>query len=373
MPDKPYIMLLGLRGIPEVEGGIETHVQYLAPRLVELGCKVEVLSRSPYHLDSVAESWQGVKITPVWAPKSNSFETLIHTFLGTLLAAFKRPDVLHFHAIGPALLVPVARLLGLRVVVTHHGSDYEREKWGWFASNMLKFGERFGMKLSNAQIVISKTIRAQMLELYGKPGALIPNGVVIPDIRAAGKLLESFGLQPQRYILQVSRFVPEKRQLELIQAYSNLSAEGWKLVLVGSLESGDEYIGQVKELADRTDGVVLTGFQKGEALEEIYANAGVFVLPSSHEGLPIALLEALSYGLRVLASNISANLEIGLAEQHYFPLGDLDILAEKLSTLIDSDWCPEQIDGQRKYIANTYNWDDIARQTHAVYEQVTRH
>ena len=361
-------MILGLRGIPELEGGIETHVQHLAPRLVDLGCEVEVISRSPYHLDPALKSWQGVKITRLWAPKSTRFETLLHTILGTLYAAFRRPDVLHFHAIGPALLVPLARLLGLKVVVTHHGSDYEREKWDWFARNMLKFGERFGMHLSNARIVISVTIRNEMLKLYNRDSDLIPNGVEIPRIDESGSVLTAFGLEQQRYVIQVSRFVPEKRQLELIQAFNSLGLEGWKLVLVGSLDTDDVYLGKVREAAKQLPNVVLTGFQKGDALQGLYSNAGVFVLPSSHEGLPIALLEALSYGLRCLASDIPANAELGLADRHYFPLGNLELLTEHLGALVRCTWTQQDIEQQRSWVAENYNWDRIARQTRQVYQ-----
>lgn len=363
---KPHVMIVGLRGIPKVEGGIETHVEYLASRLVNLGCDVEVIGRSPY-LSRSNDSWKGVRITALPAPKSTSFETLIHTFLATLYAGWKRPDILHFHAIGPALFVPLARLLGLHVVVTHHGSDYKREKWGWFASNMLKFGERFGMRLSHARIVISKSIRAEMQSLYNKDCTLIPNGVEIPEIREPGKQLASFGLRKGHYVIMVSRFVTEKRQLDLIEAFKLLALEDWKLVLVGSLDTGDGYIEQVRTVAADQKNVVLTGFQSGDDLSELYSNAGAFVLPSSHEGLPIALLEALSYGLRSLASDIDANLEVGLPQQNYFPLGDTAVLAKHLLALVHSEWSLDNIQDQRAWVAENYNWDTIARQTNEVY------
>jgi len=366
-------MIVGLRGIPGVEGGIETHVEHLAPRLVELGCKVEVIGRSPYLISADGEKpneyWKGVKITALSAPRSTSFETLIHTLLATLFAGWKRPDILHFHAIGPALCVPLARLLGLYVVVTHHGSDYKREKWGWFASNMLKYGERFGMRLSQQRIVISKSIRSEMQNLHKKPCSLIANGVEIPEICDPGSLLESLGLQKDRYVIMVSRFVTEKRQLDLIEAFNLLGLEDWKLVLVGSLDTGDAYIEKVRSAVEEMENVVLTGFQSGDDLKELYSNAGVFVLPSSHEGLPIALLEALSYGLRSLASDIDANLELELPEQNYFPLGNTSVLAERLLALIKCEWNAEDIKTQRACVAENYNWDTIARQTMQVYER----
>ncbi len=369
-----HVMIVGLRGIPEVEGGIETHVQSLAPRLVDLGCRVEVVGRSPYVRGAdgktAIRNWKGVKITAIPAPRSTSFETLIHTFLAVLYAGWKRPDILHIHAIGPALFVPLARLLGLRVVITHHGSDYKREKWGRFASSMLRAGERFGMRMSQQSIVISRAIQSEMRELYNKSGTLIPNGVDIPEMSKPGKFLASLGVQQGRYIIMVSRFVSEKRQLDLIEAFKLLSLENWKLVLVGSLDTGDEYIEQVKAAAEATENVLLSGFQSGRNLEELYSNAGVFVLPSSHEGLPIALLEALSYGLRSLASDIDANLEVGLGEHNYFPLGDTAVMARRLQALAQSAWSTEQIAAQRNWVAKNYNWDAIAEQTLQVYRNV---
>ena len=363
------VMFLGLRGFPEVQGGVETHAEHLCPLLVELGCEVEVVVRSPYMPAEKGAGWRGVRFVRVWSPKSKGLEAIVHTFLGVLVAAVRRPDVLHIQAIGPALMTPLARLLGLRVVVTHHGPDYDRQKWGRFAKWALRTGERFGMRWSSARIVISQVIRNLVREKHGVDSELIPNGVTLPALPGSTDALERFGLAPRRYVLLVSRLVPEERHLDLLEAFAQAGLAGWKLVFVGASDHPDEYQKKLIEAAGRA-GTVMTGFQSGLALRELYAHAGLFVLPSSHEGLPIALLEALSYGLPVLASDIPANLEVGLPAAQYFPLGDVAALARGLRALAAEKLDADAVSARREWVAGRYDWRRIAEQTLAVYREV---
>ena len=364
------IIVIGLRGIPEVQGGVETHAEHLYPLLVDLGCEVEVVVRTSSYPKHRPRSWKGIQLPRLWAPKSTSLEAIVHTFLAVLYAAFRRPDILHIHAIGPALMAPLARLLGLRVVVTHHGPDYDREKWGPFASWVLRTGERLGMKWANQRIVISQVIQQSINKKYGLDSELIPNGVTITDIPNSLSTLETFDLVPGNYVLQVSRLVPEKRQIDLVQAFIKADLPGWKLVLVGKLNLDELYTQKLLSETKGKDNIVLTDYQSGLPLQELFAHAGIFVLPSSHEGLPIALLEALSYGLTVNASDIPANLEIGLPTEQYFPLGDINRLAENLqdfgSIPLDSNK-REQI---RNWVKEKYNWPTIAKQTLTVYQSI---
>ncbi len=365
--DNPLrVLVLGLRGFPGVEGGIETHAEHLYPRLAALGCRVEVVVRSPYQPASNPKEWKGVTFTRIWAPRHAGLEALIHTFLGTLYAAIKRPDVLHIHAIGPALFTPLARLFGLRVVVTHHGPDYEREKWGRFAKFVLKLGERAGMVIANQRIAISKTIEQRVMDQYGQRCVVIPNGIEMPIGPFAETTPRGLGLTPQKYVLQVSRFVPEKRQLDLIHAFREARLDGWKLALVGRLDS-TPYVESVKALVGHDPNIVLTGFQSGVALQEIYANAGLFVLPSSHEGLPIALLEAMSYAIPVIASCIPAHLELSLTLNHYFLLGDRTQLAARLREG-RTDTTVSESQRLRTRIASDYCWKEIAQKTLSAYD-----
>ena len=362
--------MLGLRGFPGVQGGVETHAEHLCPLLVEMGCDLTVLARSQYQPREIGKVWKGVKFVPLWAPRSKGLEAILHSFLGVLYAAIKRPDVLHIQAIGPAIMVFPARLLGLRVVVTHHGPDYDRQKWGRFAKLVLQLGERFGMRWSNARIVISEVIRSLVRGKHGRESTLIPNGVVLPAMPDTVGALTAFGLEPGKYVLLVSRLVPEKRHLDLIAAFQQAMLPGWKLAIVGASDHPDAYMKQVLDLAEATPGVVCTGLQTGLALRELYAHAGIFVLPSSHEGLPIAMLEALSYGLPVIASDIPANLEVGLPEEHYFPLGDVAALAGRLGEFAARPLIKEARESRRAWVSGRFDWKDIARQTMTVYQAV---
>lgn len=361
------VMMLGLRGFPDVQGGIETHVEHLSPILVRLGCDLEVIVRSPYQQDSVGKTWCGVKFTKLWAPKSKGLEAIVHTFLGVMYAAIKRPDVLHIHAVGPALMTPLARLFGLRVVVTHHGQDYNRQKWGFFARHVLLLGEWLGMHYSNSRIVISNVIKDIVALKHSKPITLIYNGVVLPNLDTSTSYLEQFDLTKDKYIILVSRLVPEKRHLDLIAAFNQANLTGIKLAIVGSSDHPDSYVQSIVQAASENSNIVLTGFQKGDALRSLYTHAALFVLPSSHEGLSISLLEALSYGLPVIASDIPANLELGLEAGSYFELGNIDKLASLLQHYTEQMITTEDRSYLRAWVNTRYNWKTIAEKTFLEY------
>jgi len=361
------VMALGLRGIPDVQGGVETHAANLYPLLVKLGCRVEVVGRARYLSHYADKTWQGVKLRRLWSPRHKTLETPVHTLLGVLYAGLKRPDILHIHAVGPALFVPLARLLGLKVIVTHHGADYERQKWGGFSRRILRLGERLGMRFAHQRIVISNVIANLVRSKHARDSVLIHNGVVLPQLPETTAALKKFDLTAGRYILLVSRTVPEKRHLDLIEAFSRAALAGWKLVLVGAADHPDEYTRSIQARAAATPDVLCTGFQSGLALHELYAHAGMFVLPSSHEGLPIALLEALSFGLPVIASDIPANLEVGLDDDCYFPLGDTQALAALLRKTAEHTFTERQRDIQRAWVKERYNWEAIALKTYDAY------
>lgn len=357
------VMVLGIRGIPNVQGGVETHAEHLYERLATLGCDVGVVVRAPYvpreqtHLGSI-------RLHRIWSPTTPGVETLIHSFLGVLYAAIMRPDILHIHAIGPSVMTPLARLLGLRVVITHHGPDYDREKWGALARLVLRLGERWGVRWSHACIAISKTIE-DIVRAYDRPAYRIPNGVDRPA--GSHGHVESYGLTARKYFLQVGRIVPEKRQLDLIRAFMRAKREDWRLAIVGGAAGAATYDAKVR--AEGKD-VVFTGVLKGEALEAIYANAGAFVLPSSHEGFPIAMLEALSYGLPVIASDIPANREVDIDSIRYFPVGNVDALAQLLSEAAEAVEDEQARLARMQRVLELYEWERIAELTKAVYLSV---
>ncbi|MCG8425790.1 MAG: glycosyltransferase family 4 protein [Chromatiales bacterium] len=366
------IMVLGLRGFPGVQGGIETHAEHLYPILRDLGCELEVVTRTPYcsKNQEVNELTKGIRFHPMWCPLVRGAEAFVHSFLGVLYAGLKRPDVLHIHAIGPALFTPLAKLFGLRVVVTHHGSDYAREKWNGLAKTVLRLGERWGMGYADARIVISNVIAKDVYRMYGRDSVFIPNGVDIPGRLSDNTVVKRLELTPQRYLVNVSRMVPEKHHLDLISAFAASDLKGWKLVLVGNLDDNDSYCRKVIEAAQEVPGVVLAGFRTGEELKSLYANAGIFVLPSTHEGLPIALLEALSYGLPAIASDIPANKEVGLPRDHYFRVGDVSDLTVCLNRIATQYRPSDYRSRLQAWVRSKYDWRQIARETLRVYSDV---
>jgi len=361
------VMMIGLRGIPDVPGGIERHVQHLSTALAARGFEIEVISRPQYVDARAVDIGPGVKMTAVWSPRSKNLETLAHSVLAVLYAAWRRPDILHVHAIGPAIVTPLARLLGLTVVVTHHGHDYERERWGWMARNILKLGEVLGMKFANQCITVSSAISHSVKRRLGRNCTPIVNGVNLPVIERIGAdYIESLGLKPRAYILNVGRVVPEKRQIDLIKAFRKANLTDVKLVIAGGIEYESDYLKEVKDVVSSGSDVIMTGYITGEPLKQIYKHAKCFVLPSSHEGLPIALLEALSYGLPVLASAIDANLEVGLGDGAYFPPGAVDELAAKLARLPVED--KASFAHRRDMVRQGFSWENVADRTVEVYE-----
>lgn len=331
------IVVTGTRGIPNIMGGVETHCEELFPRMVERGYDVTLIRRSNYVKDDLHE-WKGVKLVTIPSPKKKSFEAIIHTFRAINEAKKLGADVLHIHAIGPALLVPYAKLLGMKVVFTHHGPDYDRDKWGFAAKTILKMGERMGCMFADDVIVISNVIKNLIARKYGrtKNVHLIYNGVSEPEICDYPEYFKELGIEKGKYILGMCRFVPEKNLHHLVEAYRQLIVkneklieQGYKLVLAGDTDFEDEYSLGLKQMA-RENGVVLTGFIKGRKLHSLLTHCLCYCLPSSHEGLPIALLEAMSYGVKVIVSDIPANKEVGLPDSDYFPVGNVEALAEKL-------------------------------------------
>jgi glycosyltransferase involved in cell wall biosynthesis len=368
------IMVLGLRGIVDVQGGIETHARRLYPLLARLGCDVEIVQRSPYYpRGRRRREWRRLSLTYLWSPQTRIVETAVHTLLGVLYAAIKRPDVLHLHAVGPGLLAPLARLFGLRVVVTHHGADYEREKWGLLAKAVLRTGERLGIGFANRPIVVSPVLKQTVESRYGIGATLIPNGAPLATPRTTYDTLRRFGLERRRYVLCVARLDPGKRQHDLIAAFKAARPNGWKLVLVGAIEPGDAYCEQLVEAAANDSTIVLTGYQTGIALHELYSHAGLFVLPSAGEGHPIALLEAAVYEVPLLASAIPANLALPLPRERYFPVGDTRALARQLTDMTNGSAAPlAERRALHAAIRADYSWRKAAELTSSVYRHVAR-
>jgi glycosyltransferase involved in cell wall biosynthesis len=367
---KSEIYIFGFRGFPDIQGGIETHVQNLAPQLVRMGYRVTACVRSPYLDKKVSGEWKGVRLLRLWTVRSTYFETLLHSVICALIAGFRRPQVVHIHGIGPALVTPMLRMLGLRVIVTHHGEDYNREKWGLAARAVLRTGEILGMRFAHKRIAISRSIEKLIATKYGKSSEVIPNGVVFTDPPSQTDKIVELGLEAGRYVLTVGRLVPEKRQMDILRAFSEAGLSGWKLVIVGRIDHKNKYADLLASEAAVAENVVMAGFQSGESLRQLYAHAGLFVLPSSHEGLPIVLLEALSYGLPVLVSDIPSNLEVVDDSARVFRMGDIAELSRKIRTLSALKLGATEREALRRDCARRYDWAEIAARTSVAYDEL---
>ena len=359
------VVVIGTRGIPNIQGGVETHSEELFPRLVKLGVDVTLIRRTCHVPEGDnATEYKGVKLVDIYAPKKKSLEAIVHSVLATFKAKRLGADILHVHAIGPSLCCPLGRLLGMKVVATNHGPDYNRQKWGFVAKAMLHVGEWCQAHFANHIISISDVITTILAEKYGRKEnvTLIYNGVEKPQKTTDVSYLTELGLEPHKYVLALGRFVPEKRFDLLIRAFQACNHGNFKLVLAGDSDYGGEYSRVLKQQA-KVAGVVLTGFVKGENLNQLFSNASLFVLPSTHEGLPISLLEAMSYNIDVLVSDIPANKLPELEESDFFHVDNESHLVEMLNNKFSN------LQPQRQYDLSKYDWDHIAQQTLAAYEE----
>jgi glycosyltransferase involved in cell wall biosynthesis len=342
----------------------------LYPRIVERGHEAILCTRTPY-VKKKNSVFNGVRLKHVFAPRKKSLEAVFHTLASLITAWRYHPDIVHVHAIGPSLLIPVARMMGFKVVMTHHGPDYDRQKWGRAAKWVLKAGEYVGGRFANEVIVISRVIENIVAKRCGRPSNLIYNGVPMPvKCRSSGHL-DRIGLVPGKYMLAVARFVPEKGLHDLIRAFQQVDGD-WQLAIAGDADHETPYSVELKTAARADARIVLTGYVTGEYLNQLYSHAALFVLPSYHEGLPIVLLEAMSYGLPPLVSDIPANREVGLDSKYYFPCGDVDALKSRIAGFLRLPVGEAAKQGFQQTVAERYNWTRIAQQTIDVYKKVMK-
>jgi glycosyltransferase involved in cell wall biosynthesis len=276
-------------------------------------------------------------------------------------------DVFHYHALGPSLFTFIPRLFGKKVVTTVHGLDWKRDKWGRFTKQCLKLGEVTGAKFSHCTISVSESILDYYEDKYHRKPIFIPNGVSIHKKADDHEILKEYGLKQGEYILFLSRIVPEKGLHYLIEAYLKLKPDK-KLVIAGDSSHTDRYVDEVHHMAEGNPNIIFTGFVHGEVLEELYSNAYLYVLPSTVEGLPISLLEAMSFGTCCLTSDIDEN-KIVLKDHGYtFKSRDVNDLAIVLGQLLSSMEGYDQED-TIKYIQCNFSWDTISVETDRVYQE----
>lgn len=368
---KLNIAMLGHKRIPSREGGIEIVVEELSTRMVQCGHNVTCFNRGGHHVSgkefdrNKLSKYKGVRLKTVFTINSRGLSAMTSSTFGAIKVAFGKYDVVHFHAEGPAFMCWLPKLMRKRVVVTVHGLDHQRAKWGRFASWYILSGERNAVKFADEIIVLSSGVQKYFRSTYGRETTLIPNGVNQPEIVEAKDISKKWSLEKDSYILFLGRLVPEKGIHYLLEAFKGIKTDK-KLVIVGGSSDTDAYMNWLKELAG--DNVIFTGFQQERILEELYSNAYVYCLPSDLEGMPLSLLEAMSFGNCCLTSDISECAEVVEDKAVTFEKGNIVKLRTRLQDLCDDITAVQKYKNEASdFICKKYNWDDVVAQTLKMY------
>ena len=358
------------------EGGVEIVVKELCTRMAQQGCQVTCYNRSGHHVSGAEfdeidnTNYEGIRQKCVPTIEKKGLAAVSASAFAALYSAFGKYDVVHIHAEGPAFFSWLPKMFGKRVVVTIHGVDWQREKWqSGFGSKFIRQGEKNAVKYADEIIVLSKGVQDYFKGTYGRETHFIPNGVNRPQIREANLITEKFGLKKDSYVLFLGRLVPEKGIRYLVEAFKNVRTDK-KLVIAGGSSDTDSFMAELKELANGDDRILFTGFVQGAMLDELYSNAYIYTLPSDLEGMPLSLLEAMSYGNCCLVSDIPECAEVVEDKALIFKKSDVEDLRVKLQDACDH---PEKVDAHKKqaadFICKKYNWDEVTKETMELYRR----
>ncbi len=367
------IAFLGHKTIPSRQGGIEIVVEELTVRMVKLGHKITVYNRSGHHVSGKEfdgkklKEYKGIRMKYVPTIDRKGLAAMSASFFAAVAVAFGKYDVVHFHAEGPCAMLWLPKLFGKRCIATVHGLDHQRAKWGKLASTYIMLGEKCAVKFADEIIVLSEGVQRYFLDTYGRTTRFIPNGVNKPIICEADIIKEKFGLEKDSYILFLGRLVPEKGVRYLIEAYKRVNTDK-KLVIAGGSSDTDKFTQELKELAKDDSRIIFTGFVQGKELDELYSNAYVYTLPSDLEGMPLSLLEAMSYGNCCLVSDIDECASVVEDKAFIFKKSDIADLRSKLQKACDNKGQVQKYkDEVADYICQKYNWDDVTERTVMLY------
>ena len=367
------IAMLGHKRIPSREGGVEVVVEELATKLVQKGHIVDVYNRKGNNVSDKSiktkkiKEYKGINIKTVFTINKKGLDALIYSFLASIRVAFGKYDCIHYHAEGSCAMLWIPHLFGKRTVVTIHGLDWQRSKWGGFATKYIKFGEKCAAKHADEIIVLSKSVQKYFKDTYNRETHFIENGVNKPAIKPANIIKEKYGLEKDNYILYLARIVPEKRLDLLIETFRKVKTDK-KLVIAGGASHTNDFLNEIKEKTKQDDRIIMTGFVQGEELEELFSNTYLYCLPSDVEGMPISLLEAMSYGKNCLVSDIEENVQVCGEYGTTFKKSNLDDLTHKLNLCLEGN---NRFDSETisDYILDKYNWNDVVEKTERLYRK----
>ena len=367
------IAMLGHKRIPSREGGIEIVVEELATRMVKLGHNVTCYNRKGHHVsgkefdcDQLTD-YKGVRLKSVFTLNKKGLAAMTASVAGAFCAAFGKYDVVHFHAEGPCAMLWFPKLFGKKCIATIHGLDHQRAKWGKFASTYIMLGEKCAVKYADEIIVLSEGVQNYFMKTYGRKTRFIPNGVVRPQIREADIIKQKYGLEKDSYILFLGRLVPEKGLRYLIEAFKKVKTDK-KLVIAGGSSDTEEFTNELKKMAENDRRILFTGFIRGQELDEIYSNAYIYTLPSDLEGMPLSLLEAMSYGNCCLVSDIEECASVVEDRALVFKKSVVTELHKKLQSACDDETMVAAYKNKAAdFICSKYCWDGVVEKTLKVY------
>ena len=367
------IAMLGHKRIPSREGGVEIVVEELCTRMVKQGHEVTCYSRKGHHVSGenfdkeLSASYKGITIKNVFTIDKKGLAAMSASVTAAIAAAFGKYDVIHFHAEGPCAMLWLPKLFGKRCIATIHGLDHQRAKWGKFASTYIMLGEKCAAKYADEIIVLSEGVKQYFQDTYGRETRFIPNGVNRPEIKSAELITEKYGLIKDSYILFLGRLVPEKGIRYLIEAFKGVNTDK-KLVIAGGSSDTNTFADELKELAKDDNRILFTGFVEGQELEELYSNSYIYTLPSDLEGMPLSLLEAMSYGNCCVVSNIAECVEVVEDKAFVFKKSDISDLKDKIQQACDNSGLVGRLKSQATdFICNKYDWDDVVKKTLNLY------
>lgn len=356
-----HIAVIGLRGFPGVQGGVEKHCEHLIP-LLSRHLKCIVYRRKPYLSAESSAEIPGISYVDLPSSRIKGVEAMLHTFLSVLNLPRRKVDVVNVHNIGPGLFTPLLRLMGYKVVLTYHSPNYEHAKWGRLARMILRTGEALALRFSNRIIFVN---RFQMEKYAGKirrKSVYIPNGVDNAQPTTDTGFLDRHGIKPGQYVLAVGRITPEKGFEHLVKAV-NMLPEVPQLVIAGGCDHDSEYLQQLKTI-DRCGKVIFTGQTDSSGLRQLYSHARMFVLSSINEGFPLVMLESMSYGVPMIVSDIPATHLVDLPAESYFPAADSSSMASRIRSLYSLD------QHRISYDLDAFSWPAVADRTLAVYQSL---
>lgn len=367
------IAMLGHKRVPSREGGVEIVVEELGTRLASSGYDVTCFNRRGHHVSGKEfdkediSSYNGIKIKTVPTIDKGGLAAMSSSFFAAVKAAFGKFDIVHFHAEGPCAMMWIPKLFGKKCFATIHGLDHQRAKWGKVASLYIRFGEWCAVHLADEIIVLSQNVQKYFKDKYARDTVFIPNGVSRPENIPAEEIGNKFGLSKDEYILFLGRIVPEKGLSYLVKAFKNVKTDK-KLVIAGGSSDTADFMNEIKNEAADDGRIMFVGFVEGKFLEELYSNTYIYVLPSDLEGMPLSLLEAMSYGNCCLTSDIPECAEVVGNCGVTFKKGDIKDLTDKMQFLCDDEVTVKSFKVKSAdYICDKYDWNNVVKQTLKVY------